>query len=93
MAALLLLHKSPGLTVQDAVNLHPLSPSLWQVYPYAKPVYLCGAAFWGYVITSTAFQELCGSFMALVLSKDLVLFVRSMDLQPFALVLRKDRYS
>ena len=56
--------------MQDAVNLHPLSPSLWFVYPYAKPVYLCGAAFWRYAITSTAFQKLCESFMALVLHKD-----------------------
>ena len=73
MAALLFLQESPGLIVQDAVNLFPLSPSLWLVYPYVKPVYLCGAAFWRYIITFTAFQELCGSFMALVLSKDLVL--------------------
>ena len=90
MAALLFLQESPGLTVQDAVDLHPLSPSLWLVCPYAKPVHLCGAAFWRYVIISTAFQELCASFMALVLSKDMMLFVHSMDLQPFALVLSED---
>ena len=57
---------------------------MWLVYPYAKPVYLCGAAFWRHVITSAAFQELYGSFMALVLSKDLVLFVQeTVDNQQF----------
>ncbi len=52
-----------------------------------KLVYLCGAAFWRYVITSTGNQW---SLLALVLSQDLVLFVHSMDLQPFAQVLSQD---
>ena len=60
MVALLFLQASLGLTVQDDVNLHPLGPSLWPVYLYVKPVYLCGAALWRYVITSTACLEPCG---------------------------------
>ncbi len=49
-----------------------------------KLVYLCGAAFWRYVITSTG-PGAEWSLLALVLSQDLVPFVHSMDLQPSAL--------
>ena len=44
----------------ESLSTQKVRARLWPVYLYVKPVYLCGAAFRRYVITSTACLELCG---------------------------------
>ena len=86
VAALLFLQESPGLTVQDAVNLFPLSPSLWLVYPYVKPVYLCELHF-GAMSSLLLLSRSCVEVLWPLSLVRTWCFVHSMDLQPFALSL------
>ncbi len=71
-----------GLTVQDSVNLPPITLACLPLHETGLPLWSCTLALCHHVY---CLPGAVWSLLALVLSQDLMPFVHSTDVQPFAL--------